>query len=153
MRIQKARGRDVSEIISLNEQLILPFKSQSLELLVSKYIDKKLILEQIESGYYYILKDIDTVGALCLFLGTEDAENEAYIESLAVRKDDHNKGYGRKLVDFSIDKSMREGMQAITVDSFVVYDVKDFYIKCGFKLNPKLKKYNGHKLYSFYMDL
>mgnify|MGYP001593010270 CR=1 FL=1 len=91
---------------------------------------------------------------LCVYLAMKGMpKNEAYIESLAVRSDKHYKGMGRKLVEFAKWKSRDKEKSILTVESFCVYDVKDFYIKCGFKLDPELGEYYKHKCYKFSMEL
>jgi len=153
MKIVKATKNDLDAIIALNRQFREVFESNGLEMPISKYESKDWVLEEIKACSQYITKDNSAVLGVMCFYPQQENETEAYIETLATKSDKHHQGVGRKLINFAKTKSRQEGRTILIVESFCIYDVKDFYIKCGFTLEPELDEYNGHKFYKFSMRL
>ncbi|MBL7101084.1 MAG: GNAT family N-acetyltransferase [Nanoarchaeota archaeon] len=155
MKNCKAMMKDVGPIALINRQFCEAFKKHDSEIPIIKYQTQDWVLDEIEAGNLYVFKDkSEVLGSMCLYMSMKNlSPDESYIESLAVRSDKHRNGYGRKMIHFAKRKSRNEGKRLLTVESFCLYDVKDFYIKCGFELEPELGECGGHKYYRFFMKL
>lgn len=148
MKIVKAAQKDLDAVVLLNKQL-------SLEGINCIWATPDWVFEEIESGSIHILKNQKQVlGALCMHLDVPDNIGEAWIETLTVHPDKHQRGYGRTLVNFAKQYADTNKKTLLTVGSFSNYRVKDFYLKCGFTLEPCIHFYKGmHPFYWFYMRL
>jgi len=145
MRIVQASLEDLKSIYDINKQLHLPIKAYPW--------DKKYwIREEIKQGSFYVLRNRSVFGAMCLQLDIED-ENEANIETIAIRSDKQKRGFGRQLVNFAIEKAKEQKKSILTVLSFCEHNAKDFYLKCGFQLEEGLGSYYQYPYYSFFMRL
>ena len=151
----KATEKDAGAIALLNSQFRDAFDRIGQPMPFPKYYSEDWVLEEIAAGNQFVLQNGSGVlGALCLYQAMEGMpKNEAYIESLAISPDKQHKGMGRMLVEFAKRKSREEGKSILTVESFCIYEVQDFYIKCGFTLEPELGEYFGYKCYEFSMEL
>ena len=150
MRVVAATSDHVEEIIEINHQFRTIFSNKGLRIPFTRYFRKDCVLKEIELGNQFVVReDSEVVGAM----GLKMLDKEAYIESLAVKSDRHGRGIGKNLVDFAKRRARKERKPLLTVESFCVYGVKDFYLKCGFKIDSELGEYEGHKCYCFSMGL
>jgi len=141
MRIVKASSRNLKSIIDINKQLI-----------GAKWGKESWIKKEINNENFVLIRNHIIYGAMCLQLSMED-RNEAYIATLAIKKEEQNKGLGKQLINFAKERAKQEEKTILTVESFLEYNVKDFYLSCGFQLKPKLEKYRGYLFYSFFMKI
>lgn len=148
MRIIQAAPEDLDAIISLNSQLCLND--------IDCWWDKpSRVLEKINQSSFYVLKHKKPVlGAMCLHMFSDINPGEAWIETLAIHPDHHQKGYGSLLIDFAKHRAKENNKTLLTVGSFCAYRVREFYLKCGFRIEPGIHFYKGlYPFYWFYMEL
>ena len=159
MKVVRASEKDVEEIIKINSQFRKIFerevKKEKLLVPFLVYDNKKWILEEILKKNQYVAKNgRDSIfGAMCFYAEIKGSPGETYIETLAVKESEHNKGIGRMLVEFAKRKSEKEGSHMMVVDSFSVYNAKKFYLKCGFEMERKEMFLCGNRYYRFFMNL
>jgi ribosomal protein S18 acetylase RimI-like enzyme len=142
MRIVQATQQDLDSVYHLNQQIKLWLPNY-------RWDRKWWIQEEIEAGNFHVLTNPQVVGALCLNL--DDAE-QGYIETITLHPEQHGRGLGRKLVNFAVQQSKNAGKSFLTVGSFCRYNVKDFYLKCGFQLES-IDRFEGCPYYQFSMEL
>ena len=155
MKISRARQKDIDSIVSLNRQFSASFDVRGLEMPLPRYYSADWVMEEIDAGNQYVLRNkTDVIGAMCLYISREDMPAyQARVDSIAVKTGEHCKGHGKRLIDFAKKKSVRDGKEILTVESFCIYGAKEFYLKCGFELLPKRRQLKGHKYYAFRMCL
>lgn len=147
MKINTAELSNFDSIFSLNQQLTLPIKPYP-------WNKKYWIKQQIRNGSFYIVEERVVYSAMCLHHELEDSPEEAYIETISVRRDKQRKGVGRSLVEFAIQQARQTGKTKLTVESFCEFNVKDFYLKCGFQLEPEIGIYQEkYPFYCFIINL
>lgn len=148
MKIVKATLADLKSILEINQQLHLDIPD-------FKWDTEPWTREEIEQGNFYVAKDHKCAyGTLCLQMALEQLpETVAYIDAMAVHEDKHSLGIGKQIVDFAINESKKAGKETLQVESFPEYNVKEFYIKCGFKLQPEMGEFNDHPYYVFSMNI
>ena len=145
MKIIKANLADLNSIYELNKQLHIPIRD-------FRWDKKYWIKQEIKYGSFYVVKNNIIHGAMCLQLNMEN-KKEAYIETLAIKKNKQKKGLGTKLVNFAIKKAKENKKNILTVGSLCESNAEDFYLKCGFTLEDELGDYYGHEFYGFYLKL
>lgn len=142
-KITKARKEDAEEIALLNKQFHLDIPN-------FYWDSEKWISSEIEKGNFYILlENTQILGAIDI----EKDKKEYSISTIAVKENMHDKNLGKKLIEFARKKAIKEKIYLLTVDSFVDYNLENFYTKCGFTKNNKLGNYKGHKYFKFFMKL
>jgi len=148
MKIVLAKLKDLADILAINKQLIqdIPYNYT---------VDAEWLEESIVDREYHLIKNNGQIlGALCLQMSVQGLKKaEAYIATLAIKKDEHHKGLGRMLVGHVKRKAKKAKKTLLTVDSFCAYDCKDFYLNCGFTLKPELGEYEGLPVYHFFQLL
>lgn len=110
-----------------------------------KYIDLLLLADEqedmidryLERGAMYILDD-DGIKAECVV--TQETDEILEIKNISVIPSCHGKGYGRKLIDFIVDKysGQYSVLQVGTGDSPLTVP---FYEKCGFRRSHIVKDF------------
>ena len=155
MRIVTATLKELEAIVSINDQFRASFEKLGEVYPLTEEFGEVGVREEIENRDEFVMVDNgQVVGALCLPMVREDIpKNEGYIEGLAVREDSHGEGIGRKLIEFAKRKSIQAKKSVLTVESFCLFDVRDFYLKCGFNLIPELGEFGGYDYYQFSMPL
>ncbi len=148
MRILQAAQKDLDAIVFLNKQL-------TLDGINCMWNASKWVSEEIENGSIHVLKDQKQVlGALCIHLHVPENTGEAWIETLAVHPCRHQRGYGSTLVNFAKQYASGDNKTLLTAGAFCAYNVRGFYLKCGFTPGPRVHFYNGIRpFYWFYMRL
>ena len=147
LRVRAATEQDVAAISRLNQQ----FK---LDLPDFKWTDRAWIRAEVHHGNYFVLhQGKKTLGAMCLLTSPEPGKS-AYVETIATARSGHGKGYGKRLIAFAAKKARRAGSSDLNVESFCSYGVKDFYLRAGFKVLPKVGRVDsGEPYYRFRMRL
>jgi len=152
MRILKASKKDLEQITEIHDQFSKIRLEQGLG--IANYYKTHWIEEEIENGNFYVLKKMPMVyAAMSFYLEVHRAKTQAYIMTLAVREDKHKRGLGRRLVEFAKKKAKKEGKKKLIVDSLFIYDTKDFYLNCGFKIDKELEDMDNNPFYRFSMRL
>lgn len=143
MQVSKADKMDLEVIVKLNRLF-------HLDLPEFKWDTPQWVEEEIGNGNYYVIKNKSiVVAAICLKM----LEEEGYIEAIAVQENKQISGFGRRLIEFAIEQSQKQGKSKLSVESFCDYGIEKFYEKCGFTRCPKLGDYKGHPYYCFSMNL
>jgi N-acetylglutamate synthase-like GNAT family acetyltransferase len=124
MKIYKAKKEDISKISyiykAFTENGKLGFRYYSSVIYLRSVIEEKNCIVIKENNHI--------LGAMCLKYDCSVCE----IETLAISKKERNKGLGRKLVDYAIKCSKNKKCKLLKVGSFKRFNVRNFYIKCGF---------------------
>lgn len=122
--IEPADIQDLESIERINKQLHLDDPD-------FKWDQKEWISEEIRNGNFFVLRQNGLVcGAICLI----PKEGQLTIETIAVDKEKQRIGFGRKLIEFAFNNARKGNMTKVGVGSFIYYEAKDFYLKCGFRL-------------------
>jgi len=110
-----------------------------------RFSDTKRIAALVSKGWYFIaLKGNQPIGAMCL----EPIEGSYQIDTIASRQ----KGTGRRLIQFAIQKCKKEKMPKLWCWSLTRYHAKGFYVAMGFEERFLLKKqWFGENCYLFGM--
>jgi N-acetylglutamate synthase-like GNAT family acetyltransferase len=122
--IELADIQDLGSIERINKQLRLDVPD-------FKWDQKEWISEEIKNSNFFVLRQDGLVcGAICLI----PKEKHLTIETIAVDKEKQRIGFGRKLIEFAFKNARKGNMTKVGVGSFIYYGAKDFYLKCGFRL-------------------
>jgi ribosomal protein S18 acetylase RimI-like enzyme len=156
--VLRARQSDVATIAMINAQFDGAFKEHGLKMPLPKYWDQRWVAEGVGNSNQFVLREGSNIlGAMCLVTDKRFSEglsdNEAYIESLAINHEMHSRGFGKRLIDFARKRAIKECKSELSVESFCLYDVKGFYLKCGFELDPEKGELKGYPYYRFFMKL
>lgn len=148
MQIVRAIQADVKSIIVLNRQFHLDIPN-------FKWDREDWVADEVDKGTFHLLKEgKSTYGAVCVQTALEGlSPTDAYIETIATREDLHGMGYGKELINQAALIARDEGKQRLIVESFLKYGARDFYIKCGFKLEPRQPEFCGYPYNVFTMEL
>lgn len=132
--ISPANINDLDAIVKINSQLHIDLPNFIWD-------QKDWILEEIQNGNFFVFRQNGLIGGvICL----EQSEDKLIIESLSVDKSEQGNGIGKKLVEFAFETARKNSIRKITVASFPEYNVKDFYLKCGFTPdNPPTDIFEG----------
>jgi GNAT superfamily N-acetyltransferase len=89
----------------------------------------------INSNLKYFFVAVDDsgqiLGAICVKIGWFES---SHLVTLAVFPEFQKKGIGRALVEFAKEKARAKKKTKMSLGSYVVYDKKEFYERCGFHL-------------------
>lgn len=120
------------EIIEVNAN-----KKKYINLLLLADEQEDMIDRYLERGTMYVLDD-DGIKAECVV--THESDEILEIKNIAVIPSCHGKGYGRKLIDFIVDKysGQYSVLQVGTGDSPLTVP---FYEKCGFRRSHIVKDF------------
>lgn len=143
-RIIKAKVENADEIVSLNNQFHLDMSD-------FKWDTKEWIIQEIQKKMYYILVDDDNNVLGALHIGKYD--NEYYISTIAVKKEIHGKGLGKKLIDFAKELSIKNNIHLLIVESYCEYNLETFYTKCGFTKEKEIGVHEGYDYFKFFIKL
>ena len=137
INIRSASLKDVRAIKEIADLLYLDVSG-------FEWNKEDFIKKQIKKGEYYVGEENGkTVGVMSL----RERNVMLYIETLAVAKDTQAKGVGSKLVEFARQFAREKNFKIMRTTSFYGYNVKDFWIKQGFRLLDEPGEYSGHKFY------
>jgi N-acetylglutamate synthase-like GNAT family acetyltransferase len=143
MNIRQANSGDIKAVKKIADLLYL-------EIPDFVWNTEEFIKGQIEKGEYYVTEDgLNVIGIVSL----RERNNMLYIETLAVAKNIQAKGVGSKLVEFTKQFAKENDFKILRTTSFYEYNVKDFWLKHGFRLLEEPGEYSGHKFYRFEMSL
>lgn len=111
-------------------------KKQYLEILLLADEQESMIDKYIERGTMYILFDDTDVKSVCIV--TDEKNKVLEIKNIATKPPYQGLGYGKKLIDFIIDKysSSYDILQVGTSEDNI-----KFYEKCGFKKSHIVKNF------------
>ncbi len=111
------------------------------------YSDVTQITKYVQQGWYYLaLNENGPIGAMCL----EPTEGSYQIDTIASRQ----KGAGRSLIQFAIQKCKKERVSKLWCWSLTRYHAIGFYKAMGFKERFLLKKqWYGEDCYLFGMAI
>ena len=120
MKITKATQADLKAIVGLNKQFHLNTPG-------FMWDKKAWVSEEIEAGNFHVLKNHNsTYGAVCIHTDLSGLlKSNAYIETIAVRKDMHGNGLGKQLIDFAKDKAKKEGKERLVIHSQCLFERQD----------------------------
>jgi GNAT superfamily N-acetyltransferase len=137
--IELASVQDLESIEKLNKQLYLDIPD-------FKWDKKEWILEEVRKGNFFLFRQNGLVcGAICLIPN----EGEPIIETIAVDREEQRKGIGKRLIEFAFEKVRKGNIAKIQTGSFACYGAKDFYLKCGFRLESSKTDALGVSYYRF----
>ena len=143
MHIEKAEPSDVQEILRLNAQI-------KVDTPVFQGSSAPWIVEQLKNGNYFVMRDEDRIcGAFCVL----ERDGKFHLETIAVDKNVHGKGIGKKFVDFAITKAKEKGFSSLVVDTFCEYKVDGFYEHIGFRKIPTFAQYRGKPYHRLTMNV
>lgn len=141
-KIQLASSDNVQRIMEFNKQFRLHGSS------ICQWEKCEWVSERVDEGGYWVAYDPqggDVAGAICL----DKDDSSLCICTIAVDPARHGQGIGRLLIDFAIDYCRQSEATRLRLQSYVVYGVREFYEKCGFRCtNP-----HSSTIYSFTMDV
>jgi GNAT superfamily N-acetyltransferase len=140
MKIKKARLRDIPIILEAHKQISLPIKDFGWD-------EEWWIEESIRFGNFF------TINNHAFMSLEEDNSDTLEITTIVVCPEYHGLGYGKQLVNYAIKRAKRKGYSKLVVGSYTNYNVKDFYINCGFELLKIRRCYKKYKYYDFAMKL
>lgn len=143
MNIKKAKLEDIAAIKSIANLLYLDISGFD-------WNKEDFIKSQIEKGEYYVAEENEKIIGIT---SLRDRNGRLYIETLAVAKDIQSSGLGKKLVEFAKQFARDNNFKILRTTSFYEYEVKDFWIKQGFRLLDEPGEYGGHKFYRFQFRL
>jgi len=121
--IRNATSNDLDDIYLIYRQLYLSFCS--LPFIKREYIEERLFNKEI------IVLETDRIIA-CSHIELLDISFS--INTIAVRKEFHNKGFGKILLNYIIEKWLKSKYNEIIVGTFEEYGALDFYLSNGFKI-------------------
>jgi len=142
--IRLAKKSDTQQIVALNEQF---------HLAIGEFVWDKpsWVVKEISKGNFFVIeKEGAILGAECL----KSQARTLFIETIAVKKELHNQGIGRALIEHAKKKAKQLKKNTLTVESFFSYGLRGFYEKCGFKPDsPHVGHYNERPYYKFVMQV
>lgn len=120
------------KIIEVNEN-----KKQYIDLLLLADEQESMIDKYLNTGIMYALFDND-IKSVCVI--TNEGNNILEIKNIATKPEEQRKGYGKKLIEFIIDKykNQYDILQVGTGDSPLTIP---FYEVCGFKRSYTVKNF------------
>lgn len=112
-------------------------KKRYLELLLLADEQENMIDRYLERGQMYLLEDNGAKG-VCVV--TDEGNGVLEIKNLAVKPEEQRKGYGRKLIQFVIERyaGSYRILQVGTGDSPLTLP---FYEKCGFQFSHRIPNF------------
>jgi N-acetylglutamate synthase-like GNAT family acetyltransferase len=123
MRIFKGHPNDIDGIVEVNEALRLGIEGEY-------WHTPKWVSENIDQ--FYIMK---TNGWIYAAMSVFSRDSFCEIETLAVHDRMRKRGAGSSLVYLAKLHAKDKGFDRLVVRSFSQHDVKDFYLKQGFRLS------------------
>jgi ribosomal protein S18 acetylase RimI-like enzyme len=149
INIRKALLSDANIIQEIHKQFYLDFCE--LECLEFKYIKKK-----IEDKLIYVLEEKNKVLAVIsvgIDINETFSKSKFEIDTLAIKKGYHKKGYGTKILNYVLDNVWdRLKYEEISVGTFEEYGALDFYRKKGFNIEDIYNDiYNDGKNHKSYL--
>lgn len=140
MEITNAKSENLQAILELNRQFHLDIAN-------FKWDTPEWINQEIKIGNYIVLKEQENVlGAMCL----ESRDDGVHIETIAIKNELHRKGLGKRLIDYAVDRTKKEGQRKLMVESFLDYGLEGFYIKSGFLKSAIPRVYSGKKYNQYF---
>ena len=156
MTIQKATKKtDIQLVEKLatkiwNDHYVPIIGQNQVDYMLKKFQSFKAISEQIKNGYdYFLISDAkNAVGYLCLVY--DNSEKKLMISKIYISSDKRGFGYGKKLIDFTINKAKEKKMKSIwlTVNKNNTNSIK-WYQKLNFKITDQVVMDIGN---NFVMD-
>lgn len=114
--------------------LIEDIKDAPFELLLLADPSENLVKEYLSRGQCFIATNNDEVIGVIVLIRTRPETIE--IVNVAVHEDHQNKGIGKKLVLFAIDKAREENMKTIEIGTGNCgWGQLALYQKCGFRIS------------------
>lgn len=146
--IEPAVVGDSEQVLSLNRQLHV--KNEAFDP-VDQWDQKDWTLEEIESGNFFIFREN---GQILGAISFESMGDYLKIPTLAVADGAHGMGIGKKLLEFATQKATDENFKSIRINSYKFLNVRDFYLKCGFKFaEPAEESFKGEEYWCFVKNL
>lgn len=151
--IRKAEIKDVERIVEINiDSWISTYKKFiPMEILEERKANKNKIIEKWkkivkDEESFYIIKDDDEIFG---FVSFGESHNDKYkdygeIYSIYLMDKYHKKGYGKKLIEFSINK-LKEKYKKVIVNCFTDNPAIKFYEKQGAKPIEKIYQELGNE--------
>jgi len=119
--------------MDVNISLIEEIEDAPFELLLLADPSEKLVKEYLRRSQCFIAINNDEVIGVIVLIRTRPETIE--IVNVAVREDHHNKGIGKKLVLFAIDKAREQNMKTIEIGTGNCgWSQLALYQKCGFRI-------------------
>ena len=142
--IETANILDLERIIELNSQIHIDRPGFTDE---DQWDGKEWIGEEIKAGNFFVFRDNGQIYGTTLLAIWDDA---LHITTLTIDQTMHGLGIGKKLTEFAENLAAEKGLKKVTLETYDLYSVKDFYLKCGFELdNPPTDSYKGEIFYCF----
>jgi N-acetylglutamate synthase-like GNAT family acetyltransferase len=142
MLIKKATLNDLDNIVSLNKLFHIDMPNF--------YWDTKEWVQKEIDNFYVFKIDNQLIGAISLLIDN----SEVYIETIAVDRKYQSKGYGKALIKFAKNFTKKNNLNILWVNSFESYNLKKFYLSCGFNMfdTDEEDSYHGHHTLHFYIN-
>jgi len=114
-------------------RLLEAIEDAPLELLLLADPSEKLVKEYLSRGQCYVAMKNDEVIGVIVLIRTRPETIE--IANIAVREDHQNKGFGKRLVLFAIDKAKEQHIKTIEIGTGNSgLSQLALYQKCGFRI-------------------
>ncbi|WP_297635913.1 GNAT family N-acetyltransferase [uncultured Clostridium sp.] len=118
-------------------ELIEENKKKFLDLLLLADEDEKMIDRYLQRGIMFALYNEELKG-ICIV--TKEEEGIYEIKNVAIYKNEHNKGYGKKLIKYIIEY-FKDDYKTIYVGTGDSPLTIPFYKSCGFKESHRIKNF------------
>ena len=82
-----------------------------------------------------------------------EKEGQFHLETIAIEKNQQNKGLGKQFIEFAKTKAKENGFSSLLVDTYCEYNVDKFYEGCGFRKISTFAKYRGKPYHRFTAEL
>ena len=137
-----ATQADVRGIVALNQSFHLDIEDF--------HWDRPEWVQRLVSSRCYFVLEHESVlqAAICLIVEGSDV----VLDTIAVSEQARGQGIGRRLVAWAARAAAAAGKSRLVVGSFCAYDLRDFYVKCGFEYDG-IELCMGHESHSLHIDL
>ena len=112
--------------------------------------DQTELDSEIMNNYYLVIKDSKNLLGTLLLEKCPDPQ-EFKMRQVAIRSDQQNKGYGKKLVEFSQEFAKSLGIKRIIVHARST--AREFYTKLGYSFKDEIFSQVGIDHYLMWKDL
>ena len=140
-KISRIQGDDIERFIELIELLNEVFEESS------KVASEKQLKKLLDKSDFYaiaVIKGDEVIGGLTAYELEQyyTDKSELYIYDIAVKKELHNQGIGKKLIDYLKDYSIKNGIEVIFVEAHSEDELAVRFYESTFGKGEKVDHFN-----------